>query len=153
MIQRVLEEKDSVILLQANQAVQEHALLGNDWTVAKIATEVLLPLYEATKEMSGQQYITGSLVIPMTRNLLGWYAEDARRREQQADEMGYKLSKALLDCLNRRFHVVEEVKELAVSTLTDPRFKKQGFRSQERADRAARWLKQEMDAGKVFFKK
>ncbi len=116
-----------------------------DWSLAREAVEVFGLLHEATKEMSGEHYVTGAKVIPMVKNLMGCYAEETRRQRNQGNDLKHRLCEGLLEQLNRRFCFVEDVRELALATLTDPRFKKQGFRSKEKADRAVRWLRQELD--------
>ena len=146
MLERALEVRDALVLFYTDTSYEDHALSSDEWAAIRVGTKVLAPLHEATKEMSSEHFVTGSKVVPVVKNLLGWYAEEAREWQQRGNsDQGYKLCKALLDILNRRFHAVEEVKELVVATICDPRFKKQGFRSAEKADRAVRWLKQEME--------
>ena len=119
----------------------------SEWEVVQCAVEILWPLYEATKEVSAEKYVTGSKVIAITKNLLGWYSTEMRRHQNNGDTTGngYLLSKFLLDSLNKRFQCVEDVKELALSTMLDPRFKRQGFRIGEKADKAIKWLKEELN--------
>ncbi len=66
--------------------------------------------------------------------------------QREPESVAYKLSKHLLDALNERFYFVEDVKELALATFCDPRYKKKALRSLDKVNRALRWLKSEMHA-------
>lgn len=103
---------------------------------------VLRPLYEATVEMSFEKRTTGSKIIPLTKSLLGWYAAEYRR--QSNDEIGCDLCHNISRVLYERFSVVEECEELALATLCDPRFKKHGFKSAERARAAIQTVKNQV---------
>ncbi len=37
--------------------------------------ELLCPMYEATRELSGEYFIPGAVVIPITKNLMVWYTK------------------------------------------------------------------------------
>jgi len=71
-------------------------------------------LYEATVEISSEKKVTGSKVVPLTKSLLSWYAEQARCNPEGNFEQS--LSSCMLDNLTKRFNLVEDVKELAVGT-------------------------------------
>ncbi len=106
MLERAYELKDAITLFQNHASLIEHALTPGDWSTAKVAIEILQPLFEATKEMSGEQYITSSKVIPMTKNLLEWYNRDATQREDQ-NSRGSQLSRLIFLRLEERFEQVK----------------------------------------------
>ncbi len=87
-------------------------------------------------------FVTASKVIPIVKSLLGWYATEGRKLPRPS--FSHDFCDAILQSLYQRFQPVEDVKELSLATLCDPRYKKQGFRSGERASRAVGWLKESL---------
>lgn len=86
--------------------------------IAKEITCILKPFEVATKELCGENYITGSKVIPLIHCLI-------KKCEQVnlVNPIALQLKSALLDNLNRRFGKMEEVQMLSIATILDPRFK------------------------------
>jgi len=59
------------------------------------------------------------------------------------DERGSGLKNILLRNFEKRFKAVENVHELGIATLIDPRFKKKGFLLPERVSRTVQLIKDE----------
>ena len=147
MFQRALELKDAITLYQVHSG-QEQGLSPQNWDYIKKALRLLRPLYEATVEMSGEQYVTGSKVVPMSKTLLGWYSgEETRLQETSEGSFEHCFSRELLHALERRLGKMEDIKELAAATLLDPRFKREGFRNSEKAAAAVGWIQGVLQAG------
>jgi hypothetical protein len=95
--------------------------------------------------MSGEKYVSGSKVVPITKSLLSFYASTSRQ-QQGENPRGFK--KKFADAMTEKlyFHVghAEHVDCLALATICDPRYKRQGFKEEEAASRAVRKLKEEM---------
>ncbi len=140
MLQRAVELREAITLFQATDSGQDWSFSGEEWNTAKDAIKLLQPLYQATLEMSSEKFVTASKVIPIAKSLLGWYASEGRRTPEPSFQ--HDFCNALLNSLYQRLHPVEEVEELCLATLCDPRYKKQGFRSGEKASRAVAWLKE-----------
>ena len=140
MLQRAVELREAITLFQASESGQEWSFSGEEWTTAKESIKLLQPLFQATVEMSTEKFVTASKVIPIVKSLLGWYAGEGRRLPQPS--FSHDLCNSLLQSLYQRFQAVEDVKELSLATLCDPRYKKQGFRNGEKASRAVSWLKE-----------
>lgn len=75
-----------------------------------------------TKESSGENYITISKVIPMISCLLKQVAQFKPHFEVISE-----IKDILHAELVRRFGMVEQVKQVAIATLLDPRFKNLHF--------------------------
>ncbi len=131
MLERVLSLRDAVTLFLSHEKVELPSITAEEWAHMKVAIDLLKPLLEATTEVSGEKYVTASKIIPMTKTLLGWYAAEARRLTEEGFARDF--CNALLQSLNRRYRGVEDSKVLVLATLLDPRYKKEAFRSAEKA--------------------
>ncbi|XP_036344463.1 zinc finger BED domain-containing protein 1-like, partial [Rhagoletis pomonella] len=104
-------------------------------------TELLSPFQDATIATSGSKNATISLVIPLTREL-----------HQKLQNLRPNLKTAEVVCafetlssrLNDRFAHYETRTVPRITTLIDPRFKKDGFKSSSNADQAVKALEQEI---------
>lgn len=86
------------------------------------AVDVLQPLHTATLEISSNQYLTSSLAIPIASSLL----QEVTALTPNHD-IGKDLKASILNQHKKRFGSIEQVQQLAVSTLLDPRFKREYF--------------------------
>ncbi|KAL7638707.1 UNVERIFIED_CONTAM: hypothetical protein RMT77_010240 [Armadillidium vulgare] len=88
------------------------------------AIELLKPFESATKELSGEKYLTASMVIPMCNCL-----------RKKMDKINPKssailmLKQTLCSQINERLGVLEKNELLAAATILDLRFKKLHFQS------------------------
>jgi len=84
--------------------------------------DVLGPLQTATLEISSDQYMTSSLAIPIAYSLLEEINSTIPKHN-----VGKALKESILAQHKKRFGSIEHVQLLAVSTLLDPRFKREYF--------------------------
>lgn len=79
---------------------------------------VLRPIEVATKELCGQNYITGSTIIPLINCFI-------KKTEcvPVYNPIVLQLKSAILENLIKRFGKVEDKHLLTVATVLDPRFK------------------------------
>lgn len=85
---------------------------------------LLQPLEEATREMSAEQYVTSSKVIPIINCI-----KQSIDRTTPQTAMAQELKMHLQAQFEQRFRAIESHTLLAISTLLDPRFKKTHFTS------------------------
>lgn len=122
MIERFvnLSEKVAAILLKNSSAPP--MLTASQLETARDLITILKPLESITRELSGAKYVTVSKVIPIIYCL---------RKEinsvQTKSPLGEGTKKILLEEISRRFGSIEQVTSLAISTVLDPRFKKNYF--------------------------
>nr|XP_046483723.1 E3 SUMO-protein ligase ZBED1-like [Neodiprion pinetum] len=83
---------------------------------------ILRPLERITKEISGQNYVTVSKIIPIVSCLTETY--NAMRT---STDVGAKIKTWIVEGLKKRFGSVEKVHLLAAATILDPRFEKIHF--------------------------
>ena len=142
MLERALELREAITLFQGSDEGAQFFISGETWAVLKSATALLRPLFEATVEMSSERNTTGSKIIPLAKSLMSWYASEADRL--LGDPISHEFCQNLSRTIYNRFKMVEDVEELALATLCDPRFKKQGFRDPEKASATVRRLKERL---------
>ncbi|XP_060855185.1 zinc finger BED domain-containing protein 4-like [Metopolophium dirhodum] len=93
-------------------------LSATEIDIAREINIVLKPFEVVTKELCGEKYITGSTVIPLIHCLL-----KKCEKININNSVALQLKSALLENLQRRFGRMEELQNLTISTLLDPRFK------------------------------
>lgn len=85
---------------------------------------LLKSLELVTKEISGQNYITTSKVIPLVHTIM-YKVENLDAKS----DVGKALRQELITQIKKRFEKIEHSHILAIATLLDPRFKKAHFKS------------------------
>lgn len=78
---------------------------------------ILRPLEVITKEISGEDYVTASKIIPIVSCLTETY-----NTMKNSTDIGVKTRTLIVDGLKKRFGNVEQVHLLAAATILDPRF-------------------------------
>lgn len=92
---------------------------------------ILRPLERITKEISGQNYVTASKIIPIISCLTETYND-----MQTSTDVGVQTKILIVEDLKKRFGIVEKVHLLAAATILDPRFKKLHFTDNVACSRA-----------------
>jgi hypothetical protein len=144
MLQRFIEQKEAIALFQTMDSGKNFTFSQDEWQLAVDVTKLLQPAFDATVEMSGELYVSGSKVIPLAKSLISLYAATGRRDERGDPSVRTALAGSMISSLNHHMGRAENVKCLALATLCDPRYKKEGFKNSEAASQAVRWLKEEM---------
>jgi len=118
MIDRFLLCSNHIASILIDNPQGPSMLSATDIDIAREISIVLKPFEVATRELCGENYITGSTVIPLIHCLI-------KKREQinVINSIALQLKSALLDNLNRRFGRMEEIQNLTIATILDPRFK------------------------------
>lgn len=92
----------------------------------KTLISILKPLEYVTKELSGEQYVTISKIIPMVNCLKAQINDISLERVGDDDPDGGVINavkKELIKQIDRRFGQIEDNHLIAISCLLDPRFK------------------------------
>ncbi|CAG9826077.1 unnamed protein product [Diabrotica balteata] len=141
MIKRILLISDAInntLLKQRNApgpfSVDELSVLGD--------LEKILYIFEdATEKVSGEKYITVSLIVPLAFGIYNYLTS-----LQLNTEIGQEFYTGVIDSVRRRLFNFETRSIPKITALLDPRFKKDGFRTTENANQAANLLEEEMAA-------
>ncbi|XP_046388778.1 zinc finger BED domain-containing protein 4-like [Ischnura elegans] len=103
--------------------------------------EVLAPFEASTKQISGDKYISGNLVIPMCNCIC-----IALSKINVNNSVAGELLQKLREQIKKRLDPLEENPLLAAATILDPRFKKIHFKSPINAAKAVTQLRDEIKA-------
>lgn len=109
------------------------------WDQIGNCIDILQPIQEMTRILSGEQYPTLSCIIPLIRGL-----HHALESIRPSTTLGMNLKRNIINNLNVRFDKVESTAMYAVSTLLDPRFKIAAFLDVAKANEAKDVLKNEL---------
>ncbi|XP_023312348.1 zinc finger BED domain-containing protein 4-like [Anoplophora glabripennis] len=134
MLERFVQLEDTVKSTVALIEKDLPHLSALDWQVAKDLCRVLKPLENATKTISGDQYITGSMVIPLTNGVYSVYMN--LKNKNNIQESAMKVVISIIKGLDDRLGNLERSKTFAVSTYLDPRFKAYAFKDEICAETA-----------------
>ncbi|XP_047513431.1 E3 SUMO-protein ligase ZBED1-like isoform X1 [Pieris napi] len=99
-------------------------ITSSELSVIRDLIILLTPFKQATEEISGDQYVTSSLAIPIA-NLLQKGLEEVK----PFTEFGVAVQKSLLNLVIEKLEPLERHLHLAIATILDPRFKRIHFNS------------------------
>ncbi|XP_045466082.1 E3 SUMO-protein ligase ZBED1-like [Harmonia axyridis] len=124
-----LEEavKSTVAIIEKELPV----LTATEWNIIKELCLILKPFEEATKSLSGENYCTSSLVIPICNGLKNILEELLRKK---LSETVTNVVQRLRGSFQERLGNVENNNTLAVSTFLDPKFKQFAFSNPSMAE-------------------
>lgn len=133
MLQRFVELENYIKATVAVLKKDLPILSGEEWKVFAELCQVLKPFDEATKAMSGENYMTASTIIVMTRCLKG--SCDQLLLEGFCDVTN-NIINALRAGLDKRLEGVERSNTFAICTILDPRYKLNVFSDTNEAMKA-----------------
>lgn len=119
MLQRCVELKEPLNSAMVNLGL--NAITGYEWFICEELCLILQPCEEVTRELSGQKYITGSLVIPITIGLIK--ALEKLGIQRHFLPVVDKLRQDLIGNLKNRFLNLNRSKTFGYCLFLDPRFK------------------------------
>ncbi|XP_045778147.1 zinc finger BED domain-containing protein 4-like [Maniola jurtina] len=139
MLQRFVELENQICATVAVLKKDLPILTLEEWTVFHELCKVLKPFDEATKAMSGEDYMTASTIIVMTRCL-----------KESCDQLlleGFTVTTnniitVLRTGLDKRFEGVERSGTFSICTLLDPRYKTNVFSDTSEAAKAKKVLEE-----------
>lgn len=131
MLERFLKLREVISGVLINFPTAPQMPTAQQICIAEDILSLLRPLEKATKDISGELYITSSRVIPLVR-MITLKTEDAK----PSTEVGKLFKINMLKELQKRFHRIEERSILAIATLLDARFKRMHFSDIQAVSRA-----------------
>ncbi|XP_067635684.1 zinc finger BED domain-containing protein 4-like [Eurosta solidaginis] len=125
MVERFIKVEDAVKCTLALIDKELPRISPDEWSMLRDLVAVLRPFEQATNEISGQYYCTGSMVIPIVNGLKNLYNKWAKSNSFviQIKEVAYNL----LTEINTRLANLEKSKTLGLASFLDPRFKNFAF--------------------------
>nr|XP_022910708.1 zinc finger BED domain-containing protein 1-like [Onthophagus taurus] len=140
MMQRLEELKVPLSAAMSNLPGSPSLLSSEDWALIKDCICILKPIEAMTSELSGEKYITLSIIIPLIRGV-----QHAVKNAQPITSTGKILQTNFHDILLRRLGYVESSKICAKATLLDPRLKILAFDKVINGNQALKWITQEVE--------
>lgn len=141
MMARMVELKQPLTLALADLERAPENLSGTDWASMVDCLPSLKPFLEMTEFLSGQKYVTMSVIVPLIRGL-----QHALCNIIPSTDIGRRLRNSLMEMVSRRLGHLESNKIVAKATILDPRFKKTAFGVDENSNNAQKWLVEELAA-------
>ena len=142
MLQRLLEQKAAITVMYASSTGPRISLSALEWCQMKELIQILQPLEEATRELSTEQRVSYSKVIPLLNAILFELRknviDDNETQVPDEDETQVPESQGnsvpssedmqevvtgLIASIERRWLSYEENKIYSICSLLDPRFK------------------------------
>lgn len=124
MMERYLELQNDVSIVLFKRTDGPDILNVAERGELREIVRLLKPLKEVTQDISGQKYITLSLVLPLTHCMKSYI-----QGVQTTTDVGRALKKQLLQSISTRLETLEKVPLIAMATILDPRFKKMYFQN------------------------
>ncbi|KAJ8932258.1 hypothetical protein NQ314_014804 [Rhamnusium bicolor] len=106
-------------------------LSPNEWKICRDLCVVLRPFEKTTKTISGKNYSTGSIIIPLVNGL---YVVCKNLMKRKFQDIVIGVVTKLNEGLHTRCGQVENSNTLAIAALLDPRFKLMAFQNSSIAD-------------------
>ncbi|XP_066587634.1 E3 SUMO-protein ligase ZBED1-like [Prorops nasuta] len=124
MLSRFIELSDKIGCILLQYPTAPAMINATELHIVKEFVVLLKPFQEATRIISGENYLTASKVIPIVNTL-----KVALIEAVPETETGKQMKELLLEEFNSRFYDIEDTMILALSTILDPRFKTVHFNS------------------------
>ncbi|MPC39625.1 Zinc finger BED domain-containing protein 1 [Portunus trituberculatus] len=131
----------SKVLVSGDHWTAPPKLTAEELAVVTDLVTVLRPFERATREVSGDKFITASKILPIVNCL-----QRAVANASFVSEDAMALNDALLDQIGQKLLPLEDNNLLASATVMDPRFKMIHFRSLINSDKILQWISREMQA-------
>jgi len=143
MIERLitLNKEDCLIITLLKLPNAPESLSFNDFIDLKEMVKLLQLFETATNQISGQTYVTVSLIIPL---VVGIHNNLTEIEHSLTSDITKQLCARLKLSVIKRLFIYEQRSVPKVATLLDPRLKKYAFRNVENANTAQHIVQQEV---------
>ena len=120
MIERLLEQEEAIRVVPSADRKASHLIpTWQDIDVLEAINDALSPLAAFTDVMSGEKYVTGSAVIPVTDLL----TTSILKEKEDDKTLTNEIRKAIISDLSKRNTSPDVVEVLELASFLDPRFK------------------------------
>lgn len=135
MLQRCVELEEAMKSTLAIIDRDLPILTATEWTIIKELCLILKPFEDVTKTLSGSQYCTAALVIPMFNGLKRVFEKLTKKNFSQPVK---DVVEHLKTSLHERLGSIEKNNTFSISTFLDPKFKNIGFSDKSNAEETNR---------------
>ena len=138
MLQRLHEQREPLAAALSSLNTTLIPFSAEEYETISQCLSVLSPFHEATAEMSTENRVSGSKVIPIVKMLKHFTA-----RQCTTVKVATNLVSKINSNLQEKFAMLEKITPLTLATLLDPRFKEVGFCSTSSCQAAVERLTRE----------
>ncbi|CAH0397652.1 unnamed protein product [Chilo suppressalis] len=138
MLKRFIELTEALRATIPNLDTDLPIIPIEEWKCIEQVSIILKPFYEATVEMSAENYLVASKAIILTSSLINIC--DNFKKQELYDPVK-KLAEKLKDGMLSRLGNLETNETICLSTLLDPRFKLKAIRNKEQIEQIKNILK------------
>jgi hypothetical protein len=131
MIQRILKIGDSLTVAILNVKCNNTPLSLEEKTILHDVMEILQVFYNATEIISGDTYVTSSLIVPIITGMYTKLNEVETSATYSGSEIGRKFMTEIRKQLDRRLACFEAKTIPKLACLLDPRFKTLAFKNKD----------------------
>ncbi|XP_072394799.1 E3 SUMO-protein ligase ZBED1-like [Diabrotica undecimpunctata] len=139
MLDRLLRVKDPLSATLPLLDSPPSDLTSAEWLILKDCVVILQPVEKITTALSGETYPTLSCIIPLVRGL-----QSSLKKKTPLTEPGKHLQRSLLKNVDERLGVYEVNRTASMATILDPRFKKKAFGTDSAAEKAIKYVLDEL---------
>ncbi|KAL4126619.1 hypothetical protein QTP88_010831 [Uroleucon formosanum] len=131
MIERLIDITTPLSATMSSLPRAPDYLNASEWEIILDCIHILKPFETMTAELSGENYVTISSIIPLIRGL-----QHIFKNVPIENTIGEAFKNILIDVVSRRLGNLETNKIVAKAIFLDPRFKKTAFGLLENANNA-----------------
>jgi len=143
MLNRLMELREPVADALAGLQTDIPLLTSDEFNIVGGCMSMLSPFNDATVELSAEENVSGSKVVPLLKMLEQTLQEDTTNT---AAAVVRDMGDHLIRQLRERLHTLQSMSIVSLATLLDPRFKVIGFFSPTKATEAIKRLTSECAA-------
>lgn len=137
MLQRIIDVKEELSLAITESERSPPGLSAYEYSVIQEIVQILEPFDLATTKISGEAYVTLSLILPLIRGIKSRLAEIENKLHTYE---GKSIMSRLKESVDTRLKPYEKRTPTVLATILDPRFKKKVFRTNDDENRGVQWL-------------
>lgn len=128
MLERFLTLEEYVYPVMSKCANMPDMLSRTEISVLKDLVALMSPVASVINEISGENYPTCSIIIPIIHCMTAAIT-DCIITTEIGNSIPNQFQTSLLNQINNKFHHLESIRIMAISTILDPRFKRLHFKS------------------------
>ncbi|XP_034529154.1 zinc finger BED domain-containing protein 1-like [Notolabrus celidotus] len=140
MLQRLVELREPVGAVLAGLQHDLAFFTSDEFNIVTGCLALLSPFYDATVELSAEENVSASKIVPLMKMLEQMLQEEVIK---PAPAVVVQMGEQLIGLLRERLYTLQSMSIMSLATLLDPRFKVIGFFSQTKAAEAIKRLTSE----------
>ncbi|XP_075884511.1 zinc finger BED domain-containing protein 6-like [Nelusetta ayraudi] len=140
MLQRLVEQREPVGAALAGLQQDIPMMTSEEFNIVGGCLSLLSPFYDATVELSAEENVSASKVVPLMK-MLEWNLPEEMAKPAPA--VALEVGDQLIRQLRERLHTLRSMSIMSLATLPDPQFKVIGFFSPTKATEAIKRLTSE----------